>query len=327
MPRSRRQPPEVPMQPASSPTPVGFFPIDSYLSLPSAPEAWIVQDLLPAGGWLNIYGPPKEGKSFAALQLALDIGGGSSDWLGFPIHTHGPVLYLQLDTPRSLWRQRLIDIQTSSGLTCEGVHFADKESVPYPFDICNTAHGHPQWLANHVKAINPLVVVIDTLRELHSGDENDSMQMQRVISTLDSSIRPAACILISHSRKENMALPATDRDAVMDDNRGSGYVAGRMDAVVKINRKKLTYQGRTVDKHILKLKRTAGHLWILDPGEDDANIRAVLAMAELTSLRQKAEVLSERTGRTVEACRSILRRRGGGHDQMVKIDDPPVTIN
>jgi RecA-family ATPase len=290
---------------------MGFFSVDSYLSLPSAPETWIVENLLPAGGWLNIYGPPKEGKSFAALQLALDIGSGASNWLGFPIHTSGPVYYLQLDTPRSLWQQRLHDIRATSGLTCEGVHFADNETVPYPFDICNVQHGHPQWLANQIQTLKPLVVVVDTLRELHSGDENDSMQMQKVISTLSSSIRPAACILISHSRKENMGLPAEDRDQVMDDNRGSGYIAGRMDAVVKINRKRLAYKGRTVDKHIVKLRRTEGHLWIVDTSEEERHIQTVLAMAELSSVNQRAEALAGLTGKTLEACRSILRRRPG----------------
>lgn len=299
---------QFPQPPAIS----GFFPFEAYCQLPTAPETWIIQDLLPAGGWLNIYGPPKEGKSFAALQLAIDIGAGHDEWLGFPIRTPGPVLYLQLDTPRSLWRQRLLDIQAATGLPFDGVHFADKESAPYPYDILNAASGSAAWLAHQVHLAQPRVVVIDTLRELHQGDEDKSQQMQQVAAALDIAIRPAACVLVSHSRKENLGLPAEDRDHVMDDNRGSGYVAGRMDAVVKINRKRLTYKGRTVDLHRLKLKRLPSHLWALDISEEEAAIQRVLRDPTLPSLMARAEALSQLTGKTIEACRSLLRRRVDG---------------
>lgn len=39
-----------------------------YLALPSSPETWLVEPLLPSGGAILVFGEPKVGKSFAGLQ-------------------------------------------------------------------------------------------------------------------------------------------------------------------------------------------------------------------------------------------------------------------
>ena len=255
--------------------------------------------------------------SWATLQLAAAVSDPSiHDWLTFPINTHGPVCYLQLDTPRTLWSERL-DQTVASGIDISRVAFTDAERAPYPFDILGTVRDpiSPGWtyLREQIQQIQPVMLIIDTLREIHSGDENASDQMHNVMASLRHATHPVALCLISHSRKENMAIPESQRTNLLDDNRGSNYISGRMDGIVKVTSSRkgsqLSYQSRTVERSTLKCHRHPPGLWFADMAEDEPIIRAVLSDASLTSLKARAEALAPRLGKTPEACRSLLRRR------------------
>jgi RecA-family ATPase len=291
--------------------------VSDYINLPDDSKTWVIKDLLPTSGMMNLFGPPKAGKSFSALQLAYAIADPNTpDWLSFPIETHGNVLYVQLDTPRSLWKDRFLRFQ-SIGFTAENekgqdaLHIADREMTPYPFDIVSPDRGGI-WLRDECQRLKPTVVFIDVLRELSRADENDSGQMMHVINSLVSTIAPAACVLISHSKKENQNVPAAERDNLMNDNRGSSYVAGRMDGVVKITKKTLMYQSRTCEEGRIKIKRDKDNgLWYLDKDEFDTLLEQIMRDDSLSSQKAKARQLAELTGRSFEGCRTAIRRAGG----------------
>lgn len=219
---------------------LGFFEGDDYLALPRDPVPWIIKGLIPVGGMVNLYGKPKTGKSFAALGIAQAVGGGYEYWLTdqFQVCKPGRVVYLQIDTPRGQWAARM-DKLKGDGKGFPGVWFADTLLAPYPFNIL--VPEHQAWLERRLKAITPVMVVIDTLREVHNGDENDSTTMKNVVSAMVKACTPAAVLLVSHSRKAN----GMDED-LMNDARGSGYIAGRMDTVVKLTEKHLMFKGRAM---------------------------------------------------------------------------------
>lgn len=281
----------------------GFVPSGPYLELPRSPETWIVKNLLPAGGFLNIYGQPKYGKSFAALQMAQAIAGGDPEWLGFPIHAHGKVCYFQLDTPRSLWATRIEDLR-NQGLDLVDLYWSDAELAPEMFDI--TKEDHRVWLKMQLAQIQPLVIFIDTIREFHRGDENDSKQMQNVMSSLALAARPAACVIISHAAKENMTIPEADRDNSFGDNRGSSYVQGRMDGTIKVIPSGFSYVSRTIEKGRIKAGRLRNGFWYLSDKEETHILEGLNDRSE--SLRGAAKELSEKIGITPEAARKRLQR-------------------
>ncbi len=277
-----------------------------YLKLPRSPQTWLVEDILPVGGGLLLFGDAKVGKSYAALQLACCLTSGA-DWLGFHVPQATQVVYVQLDTPRTLWAARVESLQ-ESGHPTEGVHQADRETLnTFPFDILRPEHF--KILTEALAPIKPGVVIIDTLREFHSGDENDSTEMQEVIAHLDACVKPAAMILISHARKHN---PESGYD-LMNDNRGSNYIVGRMDAICRFSKQSMRCTSRTMEEHTVKLERQEDGTWNLasDP---------FLAMLEMTiqnnpskSIREQAEILRVRTlssgpEKSFEACRSALMR-------------------
>jgi RecA-family ATPase len=276
-----------------------------YLALPTPTTPWLIPQVLPVGGTVNLYGKPKTKKSFIALQLAAAIADETTTHcLGFPIVGHGPTLYVQLDTPRVAWSERMAKMRVG-GIGFSNVYIADREleSTPYPFDIL--ADGY-EWLKAAVRAFKPVLTVIDTLREAHQGDENVSDQMQQVVSHLVKASHPSALLLVSHARKE---IPDRLAD-LMNDGRGSSYVAGRMDCVMAVGPESLTFAGRSCeetrvgldfdeDRHCVVLKdRVVQEAW------------RVLAGGTNLSDRQLAEQLAGRLGgdKSREACRSLIRR-------------------
>lgn len=286
---------------------MSFIAGPAYVALPRGGGAWVIEDLLPVGGLLNIFGQPKKGKSYLSLQLAQAIADDSiDDVLGFPVLTHGPVAYLQLDTPRGIWAER---IETLRGLgnSFAGVHFADSELVPYPFNIMGEGFG---WIQQNLRMIAPypLTVIVDTLREAHAGDENDSGHMRNVINLLVEAIRPASMILLTHARKEWSNGDSLSGGDLMSENRGSSYVAGRMDCVLKVSDTSLQYQGRTVGEARVVVSRAESGLFVVADNFDRV-ARDLIDRMTGESQVAIAKVLQEQfPKKSLEACRSMVRR-------------------
>lgn len=287
-----------------------------YLALPRAPETWLIEGLLPVGGNMLVYGDPKVGKSYAALQLAACLSSGV-EWLGFSIPQPAPVVYLQFDTPRSLWAKRVADL-SEAGIPVEAVHFGDRETMQtFPFDIME-----PQHFAKLVSGLSSLTVksdegedvditagavIIDTLREAHSGDENDSTEMQEVIAHLEAAVKPAALILISHSRKSN----PEQGFSLMNDNRGSNYIVGRMDAICRFSHKSMRVTSRSLEEHGIDIERRDDGTWDLKQDSLKEAAQALIA-AGGTSVREMARTLHQSfPARSESACRAVLRRLVG----------------
>lgn len=221
-----------------------FVSASEYLGLPREPQPWVVDKLIPVGGLVNVFGKPKSGKSFLMLGVIEAIANALPEWEGFAIKKHGPVAYLQVDTPREEWAARVTRMNWSSPEAADQLWIADMWQVPeFPFNILNPQGIEMQWLRDNLARIRPVVVVIDTLREIHGGDENDSTIMRNVISNLVAACRPAAIVLVSHSRKDSV-MTTMGEDDLMDQQRGSSYVSGRMDVIIKVSPKRLTFKGR-----------------------------------------------------------------------------------
>lgn len=286
-------------------SPYTTFTADDYADLPDDQIPWIVQDLLPAGGSMLLYGPPKSKKTLHAQQLAYAIADPRfSDWLSFPVQQHGPVLYLQLDTARTIWKERVRVYKHVNKFSGAAVHIADKQITPFPFEIVN--EDVSGWLHDTVARLKPIAVFVDVLRKATMLDENDSSQMMQVMNALESAIRPAALVMISHARK---ASASGDEGQVGSDNRGSVAIVGNVDSIIKVTKKTFTFMGRTVDESKLKLtwdKETL--LFALDGKEFEGQMKKILADGSYNSMLARAHALSEISGRTLEACRTALRR-------------------
>jgi len=293
-----------------------FVPSSAYEQLPKSPQKWVIEKLIPVGGLVNIFGKPKTGKSFLALGMAEAIVNGAPDWEGYPIHTSGNVAYLQIDTPREEWSQRIgrLDLGTTS--RPHELYIADMWQVPqFPFDILDPQQTGVTWLRDQIASINPVVTIIDTLREVHGGDENDSTVMRNVIAHLVAACRPSAIILLSHARKDSI-MTANGDDDMMDQGRGSSYVAGRMDVIVKLTQKRMMFKGRATGQHVDAISQdTATGLIHIEPSGDDAHMAALIAeVRQAVGPDASQRALCHELAKRMQTSYSTALRRLKAHD-------------
>lgn len=225
--------------------PAGFVWAPEYLALPRDPIPFVIKHLVPTSGFTNIYGKPKVGKSYLSILMAMAVSDPSINHvLGFRVMKHGPVAYLQIDTPRGEWAERFARL-TAAGYNITQIALADMSTVPYPFNILEPSTS--TWLKQRLATIKPVMVVVDTLRESFDGDENDANTMKQVFTALKVAAGDAALVLVSHSRKDSAFNHAGGED-LMGDNRGSVYTAGKVDTVIRVTQHSISYQGRSIGR-------------------------------------------------------------------------------
>lgn len=195
-----------------------------YLELRTDRLEWLYERLIPAQGIVLLIGPPKSGKSYLALDIARRVTVGAP-FLNRITPRPRRVLYLQLDTSEPVWRDRLRCLQHALPFN-DNLTFLHPDSVPMPFDI--TDRNTQLQLRHVIEEVNPAMVVIDVLREIHNADENDATEMRKVAICLQHCLHDRAALVLHHTRKLN---PDYDLDInPISAARGSSYLTGRVDA-------------------------------------------------------------------------------------------------
>src|SRR5579859_393975 len=148
-------------------TPYGFYRYDDFCALPAPDDVWLIKPIMPAGGWVNVYGQPKKArKTYLALGMAWAVSSGQDSWLGFDVLKHGPVLFLEADTPHAMFKQRMKDIH-EGGYDMSNVWTASLMTMPYPFNITE----HEDILNDMIEVVRadantpPVMIVFDTGRK------------------------------------------------------------------------------------------------------------------------------------------------------------------
>jgi RecA-family ATPase len=290
--------------------------LDQYLSLPRDHNMWVIKPWLPIGGKCLIYSSAKTGKSSLAMQLAHAVSGNAAEWMGFPVVTHGRVIYIQIDTPRSTWAGRIDTMRTNGfvfnnpNLAIVDTEFLGEELKCFPPDILQPVN--VEKFGQLIHAYAPVdLVIIDTLRKFHSGDENSSTAMTAVMNNIKKVCYPAAIVLISHDSKPQ---PDVDRE-VISGHRGSTAVVAEMDGIIQLSKTRLKYAGRSIEQGAVKVRPKVLYgeqvntiMWEADPNEHAAEIQKVLADTSILSLREHGRALSELTGKHEDQAVSSLRR-------------------
>jgi AAA domain len=189
------------------------------LDLPE--PGWVVEGVIPAGGLVLPYGPPKSGKSLVAIDLALSVANGRPHWCAHAVN-QGNVLVVAAEGVGGLAARvgawlKLHDY-TVYGLAgtywlTTPVNLFDADEVYALLDLVN----------EHVR---PVLIVFDTLARCTVGaEENSAKDMGQVVAALDRirTTTGAAVVVVHHAGKITSSGP-----------RGSSALLGAVDAAFEI---------------------------------------------------------------------------------------------
>lgn len=190
---------------------------------PLAPE--IIHGILRKGHKLLLGGPSKAGKSYALIQLAAAIAGGSS-WLGHSCAL-GRVLYVNLEIDRASFVQRVLWVE---------------EHMPFPEENLSvwSLRGRVmtlpdlksrlvQWLG-HQQPFD--LIILDPIYKTNEGDENSARDMTIFCNTIESiATDTGSAVAFAHhfSKGQQGAKAAIDRAS------GSGVFGRDPDAIATLS--------------------------------------------------------------------------------------------
>jgi len=311
-----------------------FLKGDDYLQLPVDPYSWFIQNIVPVGGVVNLYGRPKSGKTMLAMDMAISIGDPAIDkWFDYPVCRHGKVLYLQVDTPRPIQYLRFVTAK-QFGHNVNAFKLADSLGAPYPFNILEQASY--DWLSSQCAQELADVVFIDTLRDIHDENENDSTTMKRVFNRLKLACHHCAMVILTHSKKIGNTNTGAEMNLdMMFEARGTNYVSAHVDTIMRLTKDRLDIHGRMIEEvsHRVQMRKDQGY-WIYKLGdlltahdEDIKFVELLLNDPRYQGLPKKDKIiyLQEATGRkSFDAARKqferLVREVGGG--ELETIDTP-----
>ena len=182
------------------------------------PPQWLIAGLIPAQGLVIPYGPPKAGKTFIALAIALHIAAGL-EWEG-KATKQGAVVYI-VGEGLGGFATRLAVMRAAYGIPLDAPFFVVPRAVNFRED--KEVVILVQLARQAVPAGMPIaMIVIDTLARAMPGvDENSAQEVGLVIARCDAVRDELACTVmpIHHSGKD-----------VERGMRGSNAILGAVDA-------------------------------------------------------------------------------------------------
>lgn len=195
---------------------------------------YLLDNMIPAQGVVNVFGKPGDGKSTWVYSLAWALAEGRKEFMGRRLRGNGslPVLYLPFEG-RALLDEHHIAHATHFGTRPENLFLPRTD-----YDLRTRDADGWKKLAKHVKALGVKMVIIDTLSQAIGGEDENGQGAVGFLSALTklANDHDLCAIFLHHPTKAN------PRDA-----RGSGALTGNVDnqlfisgrSVVEIQKDKL----------------------------------------------------------------------------------------
>ena len=182
---------------------LGLIHFDEDLD-PELDDTQLVEDLLPLEGFGALYGPPGCKKTFVALDLALTVAGGASNWNGKHVE-QGAVLYFGMEGGR-LFKNRVAAFAREKS---RATHFYRSNAN---LDLRSTEIDAKAIIAEarkvETRGAPVRLVVIDTVsRALSGGKENAPEDMGAFVALCEEIRKELSCffLVIHHSGKDQGA--------------------------------------------------------------------------------------------------------------------------
>lgn len=170
----------------------GITPIDwpAFWADEGPTEEWLCEPIVPAGRQVALFASAKAGKSLITLEIAAAIAVGRAV-LSRPASEPQPVVYIDQEMTDADLRERLIDLGYGPDDDLSRLHYYQLESLP-PLD--GDLGG---LILEDIAAMHGAVlVVLDTMARVVSGDENDSDTYRNFYRSTGSRLKAAGVALL-----------------------------------------------------------------------------------------------------------------------------------
>jgi hypothetical protein len=205
--------------------------LDTILNEPMPPIDWLVEPLLSRGSRVVVYGEWGSFKSWGLLDLALHIANGQP-WLGkFTVPCPFRVLYVDEEMTQRLLRRRVKRLAIGMGLTVDTGMFRALSRRGLRCDVSGIAE-----LLTDLKhaGFDPDVVIIETLRRVLVGNENEAKDITAFWRYVDPILLAGKTLIVSHHmRKPNQMGGNNTRHRAS----GSTDILGATDEALAFERK------------------------------------------------------------------------------------------
>lgn len=184
-----------------------------------------------AGTVGGLLGPGGTGKSFWALEAAVQIAAGSTERLLGMNTAPGRVIYLSGEDTEQVLAQRLHALKPHLS--------ADPDLAQLEYIDCTRVERNligASWLQNFIHhAAGARLIIIDTLRRFHRLDENNAGDMTLVVAAMENiAAETGAAVLYLHhpsklsvtSGQGSMQQAARGSSVLVDNARWCAYLAG-----------------------------------------------------------------------------------------------------
>lgn len=187
---------------------------------------YLIENVLRQGHKMLIAGPSKAGKSFLQIELCIAIAEGAK-WLNWQC-AKGRVLYCNLELDRASCLHRFKDVYEAMGLHPDNLRNIDIWNLrgkSAPMDKLA-----PKLIRRALKK-NYIVVIIDPIYKVLTGDENSADQMAAFCNQFDkicTELNTAVIYCHHHSKGSQGSKRSMDRAS------GSGVFARDPDALLDL---------------------------------------------------------------------------------------------
>jgi len=143
--------------------------------------SWLIDKLLPTAGIWMMSGHPGAGKTTLALQFAFSLAAGMDLWGLYAVPKAVKVLYLQADNPPHMFEDLVRRLSQRMPGALANMYFSN---VTKSIKV-NTEQGY-ETMRQLVELYTPDMILLDTIRDFHSANENDPTAVAETLDALKS---------------------------------------------------------------------------------------------------------------------------------------------
>lgn len=205
---------------------------EKIISEPLPPIEWVIESLIPHHNRVVVYGEFGTKKSWLLLDIGLHIAGGVP-WLGeYAVPQPRSVLYIDEEMPEYELRRRVKMLGMGAGLDGKPLPFRATTHLGLKF--FNEGKSEDLLLGLKGQGFDPDVVIIETLRRVLDGNENEAADVGAFWHSVGPFLAAGKTLIISHHmRKPN---PNAGREDARNRASGSTDILAGADCAFAITR-------------------------------------------------------------------------------------------